>query len=295
MTEIPLPLVKGALSLLLVVPVVALLVRQVQRPKRRKRPASRRPCAATKAITVNAAPEDAALVNLEAHLLSVFDFALFNAGYGHKRAWVMLRRAVKDIFFSLGDADASPAQAKARQFVLDLGKKYGLLVWAFDRHTPDEDKQLSAFVAAYAPQPWQGLLSKEPRLAMDCYHALPAQTGMAFWVVAKTGILMAQQENDRLAEGLLWGAVADLALLHYNTLGPEARHALDRLLACGNEVLLVTPRGFSAIEGPLAKLRYLLRKLKGEPHLELRRFVGQLEQAYGEQFKAKYGRDLLAA
>lgn len=242
-----------------------------------------------------ATPPDAepdAFAEFEGRMRSAFDFALLNSGYGSTQVWVTLRRAVKDIFLSIDDSDASPVQAQVKQLVRDLGQKYGLLVWAYDRHTPDDKNHLAKFVAAFAPRPWEGLLAAEPRHGLDCYHALPLQTGLAFLVVAKSGILMAKAEQDRIAEGLLWGALADMALLHYDTFGLEARNALDRLLDCGTHALLVTPGGFDAFAGPLGKLSHLLQTLQGEPQKELRTFVGQLKTAYGKALHERYGRDL---
>lgn len=246
--------------------------------------------AQTRTASTEAEPD--AFAQFEAHMRSAFDFALLNSGYGSTQVWVTLRRAVKDIFLSIDDTDVSPAQVQLKQLAQDLGQKYGLFIWAYDRHTPDDKNHLGKFGASFAPQPWHGLLDAEPQSGLDCYHMLTKQTGIAFLVVAKSGILMAQREEDRIAEGLLWGALADMTLLNYDTFALEARNALDRLLDCGNEVLLILPGGFDVFADPFEKLSHLLKTLQGEQRNELRAFVGQLKTAYGEKLKERYGRDL---
>ncbi|MBK7002178.1 MAG: LPXTG cell wall anchor domain-containing protein [Rhodoferax sp.] len=273
----------------LAIALLALLF--IRRRRQTSKPEPIRTAPSAVADTAEVAQPDA-FAEFEAHIRSVFDFALLNSGYGSIQVWVQLRRAIKDIFLSIDDTDTSPAQAKVRQLAQDLGQKYGLFVWAYDRHTSDDKNHLANFVAAYAPRPWEGLLGAEPQRGLDCYQGLPSQADLAFLVVTKSGILMAQREQDPIAEGLLWGVLADAVLSNYDTFGLEARNALDRLLDCGTQVILALPGGFDVFAGPFGKLHHLLRTLQGEERKELRAFAAKLKGAYGEKFKERYGRKL---
>jgi len=229
----------------------------------------------------------------EREMRNSFDFALLNSGYqGFIQPWVMLRRAIKDLFLSIDDTDDSPQMIRVRSLASELGKTYGMFVWAYDRKTPDDKEHLAHFVEAFAPRHWEGMLDAEPKHPMDCYHALPHQSAShAFLVVAKTGILMAQANQDRIAEGLLWGALADMMFAHYDTFPLEARNALGILLDCGTEVILTLPN-FDAFDGPLNKMDGLLQTLKGDAREELRTFVAKLIDTYGEKYADRYGHAL---
>lgn len=229
----------------------------------------------------------------ERAMRSSFDFALLNSGYpGFIQPWVMLRRAVKDLFLSIDDEDESPQMMRVRKLASELGKTYGMFVWAYDRKTPDDKGHLAHFVEAFAPIHWDGMLDAEPKHPLDCYHALPHQSEIhAFLVVAKTGILLAQANQDRIAEGLIWGALADMMFNHYDTFPLEARNALGNLLECGSEVILILP-SFDAFEAPLNKIDEQLKTLKGDGREELRDFVVKLLETYGEKYAERYGQDL---
>jgi hypothetical protein len=233
------------------------------------------------------------IATFEREMRLAFDFALLNSGYqGFIQPWVMLRRAIKDLFLSIDDEDESPQMIRVRSLASELGKTYGMLVWAYDRKTPDDKGHLAHFVGTFSPRHWEGMLDAEPKHPMDCYHALPHQSGHAYLVVAKTGILMAQTNEDRIAEGLLWGALADMMLMHYDTFPLEARNALGNLLDCGTEAILAFPGGFDAFEGPLNKMDDLLQTLKGDAREELRDFAAKLIDTYGEKYTDRYGHDL---
>jgi len=237
--------------------------------------------------------DDDSVAAFEREMRSVFDFALLNSGCGSFLIWVRLRRAIKDLFLSIDDEDESPQMMRVRNLASDLGKTYGMFVWAYDRKTPDDKGHLAHFVETFAPRHWEGLLDAEPKHPMDCYHALPHQAaGHAFLVVAKTGILLAQANEDRIAEGLLWGALADMMFTHYDAFPLEARDALENLLDCGTEAILILPGGFDAFEEPLNKMDGLLQTLKGDARDELRAFVVKLLEAYGEKYRECYGHDL---
>lgn len=237
--------------------------------------------------------EDDQVAAFERAMRSSFDFALLNSGYpGFIQPWVMLRRAVKDLFLSIDDEDESPKMMRVRNLASDLGKTYGMFVWAYDRKTPDDKGHLAHFVETFAPIYWQGMLDAEPKHPMDCYHALPRQTEIhAFLVVAKTGILLAQTNQDRIAEGLLWGALADMMFTHYDKFPLEARNALGNLLECGVDAILILP-SFDAFEAPLNKMDEQLKTLKGDERKELRDFVGKLLETYGEKYAERYGQYL---
>lgn len=227
----------------------------------------------------------------EQEIRQVFDFALLNSGYGNMQPWIRLRRAVKDLFMSLESAEGTALYVDLKQFSEELGRTYGLFIWAYDRQIPDDKAHLSHFVTTFSPSPWESLLGAEPQHPLDCYHALPLQSGYAFLVVAKSGILMAQRDKDFIAEGLLWGALAEMTLLNYDRFPLEARNALDRLLDCGTEVLLMFPNGFDPFAAPFQQLDHLLRTLTDE---ELQDFVLKLDDAYGEKFSNYYGSNLAA-
>ena len=237
--------------------------------------------------------EDDQVAAFERAMRSSFDFALLNSGYpGFIQPWVMLRRAVKDLFLSIDDEDESPQMMRVRKLASDLGKTYGMFVWAYDRKTPDDKGHLAHFIETFAPIYWQGMLDAEPKHPLDCYHALPHQSEIhAFLVVAKTGILLAQMNQDRIAEGLLWGALADMMFTHYDKFPLEARNALGNLLECGMDAILILP-SFDAFEAPLNKLAALLQTLKGDDRKELRDFVVKLLETYGEKYAERYGQDL---
>lgn len=237
--------------------------------------------------------ENDPVATFESEMRSAFDFALLNSGYqGFIQPWVMLRRAIKDLFLSIDDEDESPQMIRVRSLASELGKTYGMFVWAYDRKTPDDKGHLAHFVETFAPRHWEGMLDAEPKHPMDCYHALPHQSvGHAFLVVAKTGILLAQTNQDRIAEGLLWGALADMMFAHYDTFPLEARNALGNLLDCGTEVILTLP-SFDAFDGPMNKMDGLLQTLKGDAREELRAFVVKLIDTYGEKYADRYGHNL---
>lgn len=237
--------------------------------------------------------EDDPVANFEREMRMAFDFALLNSGYqGFIQPWVMLRRAVKDLFLSIDDENDSPQMIRVRNLAAELGKTYGMFVWAYERKTPDDKGHLAHFVEAFAPRHWEGMLDAEPKHPMDCYHALPHQSAShAFLVVAKTGILLAQTNQDRIAEGLLWGALADMMFTHYDKFPLEARNALGILMDCGTEVILTLPN-FDAFDGPLNKMDGLLQTLKGDARKELRAFASQLLEAYGEKYRERYGHTL---
>ena len=245
------------------------------------------PCAPTPA-------EDDPVAHFGREMRMAFDFALLNSGYqGFIQPWLMLRRAVKDLSLSIDDEDDSPQMARVRKLASELGKTYGMFVWAYDRKMQDDKGHLAHFVATFAPRHWEGMLDAEPGHPMDCYHALPHQSGShAFLVVAKTGILLAQTRQDRIAEGLLWGALADMMFAHYDKFPLEARNALGNLLDCGTEALLMFPGGFDAFEGPLNKVDSLLQILEGSAREELHAFAKQLLEAYGEKYRECYGQYL---
>ena len=236
---------------------------------------------------------DDPFVVFERAMRSSFDFALLNSGYpGFIQPWVMLRRAVKDLFLSIDDEDESPQMIRVRKLASDLGKTYGMFVWAYDRKTPDDKGHLAHFVEEFAPTHWEGMLDAEPKHPLDCYHALPHQSEIhAFLVVAKTGILLAQANQDRIAEGLLWGALADMMFTHYDAFPLEARNALGNLLECGADAILILP-SFDAFEAPLNKMDGLLQTLTGDGREELRAFVVKLLETYGEKYSERYGQDL---
>ena len=243
----------------------------------------------------SATPDEEAdqVAAFERAMRSSFDFALLNSGYpGFIQPWVMLRRAVKDLFLSIDEEDESQQMMRVRNLASDLGKTYGMFVWAYDRKTPDDKGHLAHFVETFAPTHWEGMLDAEPKHPMDCYHALPRQTEIhAFLVVAKTGILLAQTNQDRIAEGLLWGALAEMMFNHYDAFPLEARNALGNLLECGMESILILP-SFDAFEAPLNKMACLLQTLKGDEREELRDFVVKLLETYGEKYAERYGQNL---
>jgi len=83
-----------------------------------------------------------------------FDTALQNAGYSSIRAWLTLRRAIQVLFLHLDSSPELQALGEA------LGRSHGLLVWAYDLHTPDEKGHLRAFLERFAPRPWEGYLPR---------------------------------------------------------------------------------------------------------------------------------------
>jgi hypothetical protein len=232
-------------------------------------------------------PEGDDFARFEHHVRGAFDGALLDSGHGSIRAWLMLRQAVKDLHLSMEDARVEALGA-------ELGRSHGLFIWAYARHTPDDKGHLERFIARFAPRPWEGLLDSEPQHPRDCYHALPhldthgLSSGHAYLVVAKAGVLLAQHINDDVAEGLLWSALAQMMLDHFEVFGFKALRPVDRLFLEGTQVILATPT-FDAFQPVLEWLAQLRETLTREERLELEGWMAKFQEAYGADIQQMNG------